>query len=57
MNEAQYGGATDLWGEELTPADVNSPDFGAALTTLPVGSGEACVEIVDAEGHYRLDCN
>jgi hypothetical protein len=56
MHEAQYGGPTDLWGEELTPADVNSPDFGAALTALPVGSGEAFVDIVYAEVHYRLEC-
>jgi hypothetical protein len=29
---ASYGGPTDLWGTTWTPADVNSPDFGAALS-------------------------
>lgn len=27
-----YGGAADLWGETWTPADINSPNFGAALS-------------------------
>jgi hypothetical protein len=56
LHAAEYGGAADLWGEELTSADVNSPDFGAAITVLPVGSGEAFVDIVYAEVHYRLEC-
>lgn len=27
-----YGNASDLWGETLTPAIVNSPDFGVAIS-------------------------
>lgn len=27
-----YGGATDLWGETITPADVNDVDFGVAYS-------------------------
>jgi hypothetical protein len=28
-----YGGATDLWDETWTPADINDADFGAVLET------------------------
>ena len=28
-----YGGPTDLWGDVLTPADVNGASFGAAIRT------------------------
>lgn len=27
-----YGSPTDLWGETLTPADINDPDFGVVLS-------------------------
>jgi hypothetical protein len=27
-----YGGTTDLWGTTLTPAEVNSPNFGVAIS-------------------------
>ena len=27
-----YGGSTDTWGLDLTPADVNDPDFGIAIS-------------------------
>ncbi|UAY52835.1 hypothetical protein [Ferruginibacter albus] len=29
---ATYGGATNLWGNTLTPADINSSNFGVALS-------------------------
>ncbi|HEY5901817.1 MAG TPA: Ig-like domain-containing protein, partial [Anaerolineales bacterium] len=29
---AVYGGATDLWGEVWSPADINDPNFGVALS-------------------------
>jgi hypothetical protein len=28
-----YGGSTDLWGQVLTPADVNATGFGTAIRT------------------------
>jgi hypothetical protein len=36
---AVYGGNGDLWGETWTPADINSPDFGAAIAVERSGSG------------------
>ena len=29
---ALYGGSTDKWNETWTPADINSPNFGAAIS-------------------------
>jgi hypothetical protein len=34
MAAACYGGATDLWGTSWTPADINSPGFGVALSVI-----------------------
>lgn len=34
-----YGGISDLWGEAWTPADVNSPNFGVALSAVVSGPG------------------
>lgn len=31
MNEAVYGGESNLWGTALTPTDVNAADFGVAI--------------------------
>jgi hypothetical protein len=59
LSDVEYGGPSDLWGESFTPADVNSPDFGAALAvgfTQDIGSGRAYVDIVRATVHYRLQC-
>lgn len=33
-----FGGASDLWSEAITPAYVNSPNFGAVLGALQAGS-------------------
>lgn len=33
MREDSFGGASDLWGETLSPTDVNDADFGAVLST------------------------
>jgi hypothetical protein len=54
-----YGGATDLWGESWTPADVNSPNFGVALSAIytdTAGNGRAYVDIVYVTVHYRTTC-
>lgn len=31
---ATYGGANDLWGTTWTPAEINDPNFGVALSAL-----------------------
>jgi hypothetical protein len=54
-----YGDATDLWNESWTPADINAPDFGVALSasyTQSAGSGRAYVDIVYVTVHYRAVC-
>lgn len=46
---ASYGGTSDLWGCTLTPAIVNSSDFGVALQVRhshPEGTTEARVDHV-----------
>jgi hypothetical protein len=59
LGETSYGGPTDLWEEELTPADVNSPDFGVALAAsfTGVGNGRAYVDIVYVTVHYSTACS
>jgi hypothetical protein len=55
-----YGGPTDLWGQTWTPADVNSANFGVALSALytdTAGNGRAYVDIVYVTVHYRTTCN
>ncbi len=32
--EVVYGGATNLWGNTWTPAEINSPTFGAAFAAI-----------------------
>lgn len=34
-----YGGATDLWGETWTAANINDPDFGVAIRLKKVSAG------------------
>jgi hypothetical protein len=43
---ATYGGAVDLWGLVLTPADVNASNFGVVLTAVGVTAGEPLVDFV-----------
>jgi hypothetical protein len=54
-----YGGQDDLWGQTWTPADVNSQDFGVALSAIyadMTGNGRAYVDIVYATIHYVTSC-
>jgi hypothetical protein len=54
-----YGGPEDLWGETWTPADVNSANFGVALSAIYAnmgGNGRAYVDIVYATIHYQTTC-
>ena len=54
-----YGGASDLWGETWTAADVMSADFGVALSVNyedTVGNARAYVDQVRVTLHYSLNC-
>lgn len=43
-----HGGATDLWGQTWTPADINAANFGAAFAaTKPDPTGAAHIITVD----------
>lgn len=44
---ASYGGATDLWGETWTPADVNASNFGVAVSAVRNATGSTVVASVD----------
>lgn len=49
---ASFGGASDLWGETWTPADINASDFGVVLSaTCPGDGGGTPVAQVD---HIRI---
>jgi hypothetical protein len=55
-----YGGATDLWGETWTPADLNSDEFGLALSAAysqNVGNTVAYVDEVRATVSYQRTCD
>lgn len=53
-----HGGATDLWGDTWTPADINSSGFGAVFAaTKPSSSGQAHqiqVDMVSITVDYTL---
>jgi len=60
LANVDYGGASDLWNDTWTAADVNSPDFGVALSavfTRGAGNERAYVDIVYVTVHYRLSCD
>ena len=44
---ATYGGATDVWGESWTVAEINSDDFGFVLSCAQDGFGAAATASVD----------
>ena len=45
-----YGGCTDLWGVAWTPADINAPDFGVAVSAKGMGAFSTLVNI----DHMRI---
>ena len=53
--EQPYGGATDLFGVMLTPADVNGPTFGFGLSVANpnAGTDQALVDGFEARVFYR----
>ncbi len=48
---ASYGGASDLWGQTWSPADINSAGFGVAISAVKDGSSDPRVAYVD---HIRI---
>jgi len=52
-----YGGATDLWGTNLTPAQINASGFGAAIAATDStrsGSIAAQVDFIRITIYYRI---
>jgi len=43
VEEVSYGGATDLWGATLTPAIINSANFGARMSVGVIGASSCGV--------------
>jgi len=39
LESVTYGSPSDLWGTTWTPADINSVDFGAAISALRTNNG------------------
>jgi hypothetical protein len=56
-----YGGASDLWGNDLTPEIVNASNFGVALTLYPFFFGsnqpaaDAFVDVVTCTVTYTIN--
>lgn len=48
-----YGGASDLWGAALAPADVNAANFGVALSASVIAPGAAQVDYVTMTVYYQ----
>lgn len=51
----EYGGATDLWGETWTPADINAGNFGMAFSARhegAIGSLNATIDFIRITVYY-----
>jgi len=46
-----YGGSSDLWGLSWAPADINSPNFGVAISAIKDASNHDSTAYVD---HIRI---
>ena len=54
-----YGGGDDLWGTSWTPADINDPGFGAALSVGygdDSGSGYAGIDTAWITVRFEVEC-
>lgn len=50
-----HGGATDLWGETWTPADINASAFGVAISSLTsVNAQNASIDRIQITVYYTL---
>lgn len=45
-----HGGESDLWGNTLTPADVNASNFGVSLRAIGIGGGSNIANV----DHVRM---
>jgi hypothetical protein len=56
LGTAVYGGPTDLWGATWTPAQINDPGFGAALSVLKESNGNrtALVDTIQITVDYAF---
>jgi hypothetical protein len=54
LEEAEYGGEAELWGQEWSPEQVNSENFGIAIGALPLAGGRAYIDVVRLVVHYEL---
>lgn len=54
LEEAEYGGEAELWGQEWSPEQVNSNTFGIAIGALPLTGGRAYIDVVRLIVHYEL---
>jgi hypothetical protein len=54
LEEAEYGGEAELWGEEWSPEQVNSAGFGLAIGALPLTGGRAYVDVAWLTVHYEV---
>jgi hypothetical protein len=56
LTQAIYGGPDDLWGAGWTPADINSPNFGVALSAYRANNGsnlrQAVVDFMQVTVYY-----
>src|SRR5262245_46069990 len=50
-----YGGPNDLWGETWTAADINSSNFGFALSVF-TADGIAVVDAISVTVFYSTNC-
>jgi len=54
LAEAEYGGATELWGVEWSREQIMSESFGIAIGALPLTGGRAYIDVVRLVVHYDL---
>ncbi len=60
LSWVEYGGPTDLWGRTWTPAMVNDPQFGAAISAdylQTAGNARAYVDHAQITVHYHHACS
>lgn len=51
-----YGSSTDLWGETWTPADINSSNFGFAISARKIATGAQAERVnhIQITVHYSI---
>ncbi len=51
-----FGSSSDLWGNSLTPAIINSPDFGFGISVqyaIGTGAATALVDYINMTVYYE----